>query len=68
MNVARRLDRLERSLHAGLPLDAEQMMDAEIEALAAELEARDGAGAFAALLARIRTEFAAAPARRRGHR
>ena len=41
MNVARRLDRLERSLHAGLPLDAEQMMDAEIEALAAEFRLVD---------------------------
>jgi len=41
LNVARRLDRLERSLHAGLPLDAEQMMDAEIEALAAEFRLVD---------------------------
>ncbi len=58
MSVARRLDRLERldRRHSPAPI-APTEMDAEMERLAAELEAREGPGAFAALIAEVTTEF-----------
>jgi hypothetical protein len=61
VSVARRLDRLERlAPRRDCPrLDA-AARDAEIERLAAEYEAREGPGAFAALLAEIEAEFEAA--------
>ncbi len=61
MSVARRLDRLERlgRRYDGPRLDP-AARDAEIERLAAEYEAREGPGAFAALLAEITAEYEAA--------
>ncbi len=58
VSVSRRLDRLERLAprRNGPRLDA-AAMDAEIERLAAELEAREGPGAFAAVLAKVKAEF-----------
>ena len=57
MSTGRRLDRIERHLPRSPPLD-HAALDAEIEALAAELDAREGAGASAALLAQIEAEMA----------
>ena len=61
MSVARRLDHLERLAprRDGPRLDT-AARDAEIERLAAELEAREGPGAFAALLAERGAELEAA--------
>ena len=58
MSVSRRLDRLERLAppRHGSRLDP-AARDAEIERLAAEYEAREGPGAFAALLAEVKAEF-----------
>jgi hypothetical protein len=67
VSVASRLDRLERLAprcdHSRLD---EAARDAEIERLAEEYEAREGPGAFTALLAQVEAEFegtSAAPAR-----
>ncbi len=64
MSVARRLDRLERLGRRcdGPRIDA-AARDAKIERLAAELDAREGPGAFAALLAETKAEFEAARGR-----
>ncbi|HEV2771639.1 MAG TPA: hypothetical protein VGV57_02220 [Thermoleophilaceae bacterium] len=60
MSVARRLDRLERlgRRYDGPRLDP-AARDAEIERLAAELEAREGPGAFAAVLAQVEAKMEA---------
>jgi hypothetical protein len=55
---AARLARLER--RAPEPAGSEAEIDAEIEQLAAELEEREGPGAFATLLAEIEREMTSA--------
>ncbi len=59
MSVKGRLGRLERRLPPPPERDREAR-DREIERLAAEFEAREGPGAFAALLAEREAEFEAA--------
>ncbi len=59
MSVNGRLDRLERRLPPPPERDYEAL-DREIETLAAEFEAREGPGAFAALIAEVRADFEAA--------
>lgn len=64
MSVARRLDRLERvSRRWEAPRRDPAETDAEIERLAAELEAREGPGAFAAVLAQVEAKMEAETAK-----
>ncbi len=65
MSAGRRLDRLEaRAGREEFAPEDEAAVDAEMEVLIAELEEREGPGAFARMLARIEGEFAAAESRR----
>jgi len=61
MSAGRRLDRLEaRAGREEVPPEDEAGIDAELERLIEEYEAREGEGAFKKLVAKLEAEFAAA--------